>query len=125
MSNITANEGPLLNVNVNLPSKAKIELALKQLKNGKAEGPDGIPPEALKDTKTTLYLLFLQIWKMEKVPLEWTNGRLVKLPKRGDLELCKNWRGPTPLNTQQGFLSNYPREAETNPISQNGKLHYT
>jgi len=42
MPNITANEGPLLNIYVNPPSKAEIERALKQLKNGKAAGPDGI-----------------------------------------------------------------------------------
>ena len=91
-----ANEGPLLNVNVNPPSKAEIERALKQLKNGKAAGPDGIPPEALKvDPNTTtamLHPLFLQIWEMEKVPSELQNGYLVKLPKKGDLGLCKNWR---------------------------------
>jgi len=71
MPNIIANEGPLLNINVNPPSKAEIERALKQLKNGKAAGPDGIPLEALKvDSKTTkamLYPLFLQIWEMKTV----------------------------------------------------------
>ena len=48
MPNITATEGLLLNVIVNPPSKAEIEQALKQSKNGKAAGPDSIPPEALK-----------------------------------------------------------------------------
>lgn len=75
--------------NVNPPSKAEIEEALKQLKNGKAAGPDCIPPEALKvEPKTTtamLHLLFLQIWEMEKVPSKWKNGYLVKLPKKGIL----------------------------------------
>ena len=57
--NTTANEGPLVNVNVNPPSKAEIERALKQLKNGKAAGPDGIPLEALKvDPKTTKAMLY-------------------------------------------------------------------
>lgn len=54
IANTTTNEGPLLDVNVNPPSKAEIEEALKQLKNGKAAGPDCIPPEALKvEPKTT------------------------------------------------------------------------
>ena len=43
MPNITPTEERLLNVTVNPPSKAEIERALKQLKNGKAAGPDGIP----------------------------------------------------------------------------------
>ena len=97
MPNITPTEERLLNVTVNLPSKAEIERALKQLKNGKAAGPDGIPPEALKtDPKTIsvmLHPLFLQIWETERVPTERKNGYLVKLPEKGDLELCKNWRG--------------------------------
>ena len=49
MPNITATT--LLNVNP--PSKAEIELTLRQLRNGKTAGSDGIPPEALKiDPKT-------------------------------------------------------------------------
>ena len=97
MPNITPTEECLLNVTVNPPSKAEIERALKQLKYGKATSPDDIPPEALKtDPKTTsamLHPLFLQIWETERVPTEWKNGYLVKLPKKGDLRLCKNWRG--------------------------------
>ena len=98
MTKTTSNEGPLRNDNGNPPSKAEIERALKQLKNGKAAGPDGIPPDALKvDPKTTAAMLhplfLLQIWEMENVPSEWKNGYLVKLPKKRDLGRCKNWRG--------------------------------
>ena len=78
MPNISPTEERLLNVTVNPPSKAEIERALKQLKNGKAVGPDGISPEALKaDPKATsamLHPLFLQIWETERVPTEWKNG---------------------------------------------------
>ena len=74
MPNITATGERLLNVTVNPPPKAEIGRALKQLKNGKAAGPDGIPPEALKvDPKTTTAMLhpfFLQIWETERVPTE-------------------------------------------------------
>ena len=37
-----------LEVNTNPPTKAKVSKAIKSLKSGKAAGPDGIPPEALK-----------------------------------------------------------------------------
>ena len=40
-----------------------------------------------------LHPLFLQICETEKVPSQWKNGYLVKLPKKGGLEICKNWRG--------------------------------
>ena len=97
MPDISETEGPLLNVSIQAPSKAEIVRALKQLKNGKAAGPDGIPPEVLKiDPITTaemLHPLFLKIWEVERVPSEWKHGYLVKLPKKGDLGLCNNWRG--------------------------------
>ena len=97
MPNITPTEERLLNFTVNPPSKAEIERALRQLKYGKAAGPDGIPPEALRtDLKTTSAMphpLFLQIWETERVLTEFKNGYLVKLPKKGDLGICKNWRG--------------------------------
>jgi len=38
-----------LQVNENRPSKAEIRRAIQHLKNGKAAGPDDIPPEAIQD----------------------------------------------------------------------------
>jgi hypothetical protein len=86
-----------LRVNTNPPTKAEIEKAIKSLKNGKAAGPDGIPPEALKAdaaaTAEMLHPLLLKIWEQEQVPADWKLGYLVKLPKKGDLSQCGNWRG--------------------------------
>ena len=91
-----------LSVNTNPPSKAQISRALKMLKDGKTPGPDSIPPEALKAYPITaidmLHHPVLKIWKKDKVPTEWKNGYLVKLPKKGDLGMCKNWRGVTLLS---------------------------
>jgi len=64
---------------------------VKQLKSGKAPGPDGIPPEALKIDPTTtadmLHPLFVKIRQAEKIPTKWKQGYLVKLPKKADLGL--------------------------------------
>ena len=83
------------------PDREEIELAVKQMKSGKAGGPDHIPPEALKaDVNTTvdlLHPLFEKIWKEEKFPDEWKEGHLIKLPKKGDLTNCNNYRGITLL----------------------------
>ena len=38
-----------------------------------------------------------RIWR-EKIPEEWKKGLLIKLPKKGDLSYCKNWRGIMLLN---------------------------
>ena len=37
------------------------------------------------------------VWNSEKVPSEWTKGCIIKLPKKGSLCDCNNWRGITLL----------------------------
>nr|KAG5686806.1 hypothetical protein BaRGS_013126 [Batillaria attramentaria] len=87
----------LLDISTNPPTKTEIIKAIKSLKSGKAAGPDGIPPEALKaDIQTStdmLHPLLRKIWESESVPQDWNKGHLVKLPKKGDLSSCSNWRG--------------------------------
>nr|KAG5691095.1 hypothetical protein BaRGS_027599 [Batillaria attramentaria] len=67
------------------------------LRNGKAAGPDEIPAEAIKaDTETAvnmLHSLFSKIWDKEEVPAQWKEGIIIKLPKKGDLTDCSNYRG--------------------------------
>ena len=67
------------------------------MKRGKASGPDKIPAEAIKaDIETSteiLHDLFGKIWEQEEIPTEWKEGYLVKLPKKGDMQECKNYRG--------------------------------
>jgi hypothetical protein len=38
----------------------------------------------------------------------WLMARLVLLPKKGDLSLCRNWRGICLLDISSKILSNYP-----------------
>nr|KAG5686938.1 hypothetical protein BaRGS_018927 [Batillaria attramentaria] len=87
----------LLDISTNPSTKTEIIKAFKSLKSGKAAGPDGIPPEALKaDIQTStdmLHPLLRKIWESESVPQDWKKGHLVKLPKKGDLSSCSNWRG--------------------------------
>jgi len=75
---------------------------LSQLKNGKAAGLDNIYPEVLKvDPEITakmLYPLLEKIWREEKIPEDWEEGLIIKIPKEGDLPNCNNWRGVTLLS---------------------------
>ena len=91
-----------LPINCTAPTKEEISKAIKKLKNGKAPGPDEIPAEALKaDVDTTvelLYPLFQKIWEEEEVPTAWKEGLLIKLPKKGNLSSCANYRGITLLS---------------------------
>jgi hypothetical protein len=72
------------------------------VKNGKSPGIDSIHAEMLKAAIATsskiLQQLFNNIWNNEIIPNDWTKGLIVKLPKnlkKGDLQICDNWRGIT------------------------------
>lgn len=88
---------PTLRINTNPPSKTEIIKALKELKNGKAAGIDDIPAEILKADVTVtagaLLPLFRDIWEKESLPEDWLQGVIIKIPKKGDLSECSNWRG--------------------------------
>jgi hypothetical protein len=91
-----------LPINCEKPTRDEIRRAITQMKNGKAAGPDDIPAEALKaDLEASvemLYPLFERIWEEEEVPADWKEGHLIKLPKKGDLSNCNNYRGITLLS---------------------------
>ena len=81
-----------------VPSFAETVAAVNKLKQGKAAGPDGVPPEVIQALDATnlriLHEMFARVWKgIDVMPLEWREAFLVPLPKKGDLQLCKNWRG--------------------------------
>ena len=71
--------------------------------------PDEIPVEALKVDPEMLaemlYGLFEKIWQEEKIPSEWKEGLLIKIPKKGDLGLCSNYRGITLLSVPGKVLN--------------------
>ena len=81
----------------------EIKKAIRTLNNGKAAGPDGIPAEAMKAAQEVsmevFHPLFEKIWNEEQVPSDWKEGFIVKLPKKGDLSQCKNYRGIMLLST--------------------------
>ena len=89
-------EGPLLDIRTGQITMAEVKRSLKSLKNGKASGCDNIPPEAWKEggmvLAKVLHSLLNKIYNEEDIPQDWKVGPLVKLPKKGDFCLCKNWR---------------------------------
>ena len=82
----------------------EVKVAIKQLKNHKAPGFDGISPEMLKadeiQTPIVMKDLFNHIWQDEITPDVWKQeGIMIKVPKKGDLRDCSNWRGITLSST--------------------------
>ena len=98
-----------IEIDVSTIKITELKTEIKKMKNGKAAGPDGIPAEILKNMsdKTLQYLLDMlqQIWREEKIPKSWNEGYIVKIPKKGELSLCTNWRGITLLNVIGKLMS--------------------
>ena len=49
--------------------------------------------------------MFNRIFSEEKIPTEWKEGIIVKLPKKGQLTDCNNWRGINLLSVPGKILS--------------------
>ena len=109
MRNIEEDNSENGEVNLDLPTKTEIQLALSQLKNGKAAGLDNVYPEVLNInhdiTAEVLCPLLEKIWKEEKIPEDWEEGVIIKILKKGDLSNCNNWRGVTLLSMPSKILT--------------------
>ena len=96
-------------IDCNKPTREEIKRAIGHTQNGKAAGPAGIPTEALKGDVTTsvemLFSLFEEIWEKEEIPAEWKEGYLIKIPNKGDLSRCDNFRGITLLSVPVKVLN--------------------
>ena len=84
------------------PSLEEVTAAIKAMKSGNAPGADGVTAEMLKAgvnvTAPILTEIFKQIWEDGQIPEAWKTGLIFKLPKKGDLGDCNNWRGITLLS---------------------------
>lgn len=78
------------------PLLQEVKCAIKDLKNGKSPGIDGIPAELLKLGGDPFAVLFhklcVKIWDTEEWPIDFCRSVFVVLPKKGDTEKCENNR---------------------------------
>src|SRR5215469_5590437 len=84
------------------PTMKEIKTAIKHLKPNKASGLDNLPAEFFRTYPNTianiLEPLLKKVWKSGQITNDWKQGVIIKLPKKGDLMECSNWRGITLLN---------------------------
>ncbi|VDP54866.1 unnamed protein product [Schistosoma curassoni] len=88
-----------LPIDVDPQTIEEISMAIREIKSGRAAGPDSIPAEALKAdaavTERILHILFNKIWDEEQVPTDRKEGHIIKIPKIGNLSKCDNYTGIT------------------------------
>jgi len=76
--------------------REEVENAIKSLKTGKSAGNDNIPAELLKSGGNSvvdiLTAICNKIWETGEWPEAWTQSLIITLPKKGNLQLCQNYR---------------------------------
>ena len=91
-----------LDVNTDHITRAEVSRAIQHLKSNKAPGLDWISGEMIKcggdEMAQHLTGLLNTCWSFERVPSDWKKGVIVKVPKKGTLTDCNNWRGITLLS---------------------------
>ena len=75
-------------------TQLEVDTATNQMKNGKAPGLDGLPPEFWKmdNVREILHNLCVETFLGNR-PDEWGLSTLIPIPKKGDLTKPDNYRG--------------------------------
>ena len=85
------------------PTLTETKIAIKQLKNNKSPGCDGIPAELIKcggeDLAKEIHKLILNIWEEERIPSMWELAIIITIHKKGSKLMCENYRGISLLCT--------------------------
>jgi hypothetical protein len=97
---LSDNLDDILDTNI---SREEVRLAIKDLKNGKSGGLDGIIPEMLKEGGEEIVDLFTSIFNCVfnngVYPEEWSKAIIVPIFKKGDKHNPDNYRGISLINT--------------------------
>ena len=76
--------------------REEVEAAVKSLKKGKLAGVDNIPTELVqaggKAMIDMLLIICSKIWQTGDWPTPWTQSLIIILLKKGNLQLCQNYR---------------------------------
>ena len=69
---------------------------MASLKRGKSAGVDNIPAELVRAGGETMINVLTEIcnriWRTGEWPTPWTQSLIITLPKKGNLQLCQNYR---------------------------------
>jgi len=82
-------------------------VAINSLKKYKAPGNNRVNAELFKadtDHPKHLATTFQHHMGQKKIPDDWNQGIIIKIPKKGALSECSNWHGITLLSTPSKIL---------------------
>ena len=77
-------------------TREEVQIALKEMKNGKSPGYDEIPvelPSGSEQMVDWLHQIFSQAWTEGSVPEEWRKAIICPIYKKEDKNDCKKCRG--------------------------------
>ena len=90
-------------------SREELKTAIAKLENDKAPGLNKVPPNAFKSPSNAnlahLLTFFNQYWEGEADFAEWHEGKLVPVPKSGDLSYPNKWQGVTLMDIGSKLFS--------------------
>ena len=76
--------------------REEVEAAVKSLKKGISAGVDNIPAELIQAggeaVTNILTAICNNIWQTGDWPTPWIQSMVITLPKKGNLQLCQNYR---------------------------------
>ena len=76
--------------------RQEVESAIKTLKCGKAAGVDNVSAELIthggQPVVDVLHAICNKIWETGKWPSTWTKSMIITIHKKGNLQLCNNYR---------------------------------
>ena len=87
---------PLVTDTDNYPIlREEVEAAVKSLKEGNSPGIDNIPGELVQAggdaLVSVLHNICCEIGQTAEWPIPWTRSLIITLPKKGNLQQCKNY----------------------------------
>ncbi|CAF1127812.1 unnamed protein product, partial [Didymodactylos carnosus] len=78
------------------PTVEEVRRAVKQMKSRKAPGSDEVTADLLKaggePVIRWLFEIFTDVWKNEEMVEDWSLALLIRLYKKGEKQLCDNYR---------------------------------
>ena len=91
------------------PTLQELERAIREMKNNKAAGADGIPAELYKlggqTIQIKLHTIILKIWCEEHIPADMKDAMICTIFKKGDKTDCGNYRGISLLSIAGKILA--------------------